>query len=338
MKICLLSRYFDIGANAGLGRIATEVSRRLEERGHDVVKVSSDDRNNWRYAWNCLHGLKKRIPTDCDVYHALSPMEALHIPKLRAVVTFNDLIPLTHPELAGAGMQVNRLGRAIGWGMFAYFTRRALACRRVIAISSQTASDISAMRMNTRLALPSIDVVRLGIRPDLEPQQKPDDIFRVGYIGQLDPRKRVDLLINAFRQTDINGECVIAGTGRQEAELRALAGDDPRIKFLGFIPDDELVQFYNSLDLFVFPTAIEGYGLPPVEAMACGVPVVIMSDAIMPDDVKRHCFQTESIRDLLEMWPVLEIKGMAVFEKFAQSHDWERTVDAYEQIYREVAS
>ena len=131
---------------------------------------------------------------------------------------------------------------------------------------------------------------------------------------------------------------MIAGTGRQEAELRALAGDDPRIKFLGFIPDDELVQFYNSLDLFVFPTAIEGYGLPPVEAMACGVPVVIMSDAIMPDDVKRHCFQTESIRDLLEMWPVLEIKGMAVFEKFAQSHDWERTVDAYEQIYREVAS
>ncbi|WP_225370026.1 glycosyltransferase [Methanobrevibacter arboriphilus] len=57
--------------------------------------------------------------------------------------------------------------------------------------------------------------------------------------------------------------------------------------FLGFISDEDMVDFYNSLDVFVFPTIMEGYGMPIVEAMACGKPVITLEDAYIPHDIKK---------------------------------------------------
>jgi len=334
MKICLVSRYFSF-RNAGLGRIAMEVSSRLEQRGHDVVKVEVGTDGLAKYAWQVLHGLRSRIPQDCDVYHALSPMEAFCLPKHKSVVTYNDLILLTHPKLAGAKVRRNGLTRRLDSSLFFFMAMTATRCRRLIAISDLAADDVADYLHVDRQ---SIGVVRLGIRPDLEPAPKADSsTFRIGYIGQLDPRKRVHLLIEAFAESEVDGELVIAGDGVLRDHLRALAGGDPRIRFLGEIPDDKLGAFYQSLDFFVFPTSVEGYGLPPVEAMACGVPVVVMQDAVIPMDVKRHCLQTEDLCGLMQVLSSLKVEGAGVCIPFAKSHDWETTVDAYEQVYREVA-
>ncbi|TKX83975.1 glycosyltransferase family 1 protein, partial [Halorubrum sp. SS5] len=94
----------------------------------------------------------------------------------------------------------------------------------------------------------------------------------------LGPRKGVDLAIESFAALDRpDVELLIAGTGRHEDRLRNLAselGVSNRVRFLGFVPDDELPALYASSDLFVLLSSYEGYGLVLLESMACGTPVV----------------------------------------------------------------
>ena len=115
-------------------------------------------------------------------------------------------------------------------------------------------------------------------------------------------RKRVDLLIKSFLEADIeNSQLLIGGNGAEKENLLKIANGDSRIKFLGFVGDDEMNDFYNSLDVFVFPTAEEGYGMPMVEAMACGKPVITLKDANIPTDVKEKTTVTtkEDLADVL---------------------------------------
>ncbi len=183
--------------------------------------------------------------------------------------------------------------------------------------------------------------MKLGIRPDLEPAEKPDNTFRIGYLGQLDRRKRVGLLVEAFHHSEIEGELVIAGTGPEEVRLKAIADGDDRIKFLGGIPDDDLPGFYNSLDMFVFPTFIEGYSLPTVEAMACKKPVFVLSDSIIPKEVKDRCFTISDLTSLfwdIDYWATVANSKLRLDSnyQFAKNHDWEKCVDTYEAIYRKI--
>jgi glycosyltransferase involved in cell wall biosynthesis len=61
------------------------------------------------------------------------------------------------------------------------------------------------------------------------------------------------------------------------------------ITFIDYVPETELPRYYNSADLFVFPSAYEGFGLPPLEAMACGVPVIASNAASLPEVVGGAC-------------------------------------------------
>ena len=121
-----------------------------------------------------------------------------------------------------------------------------------------------------------------------------------------------------------------------EDVLKKLAEGDSRIKFLGLIPDETLPDFYNSLDVFVFPTAIEGYGLPIVEAMACKKPVVVLDDAIIPWDVKRRCVIVDKLDYVLGNKEYLEriCKGVDIEGNYtwAKEHDWDEAITQYEKL------
>ena len=340
MKICLLSRYFDF-TNAGLGRIATEVADELERRGHTVARVAANADTLSGYAYKVLWGIRRQIPKGYDVYHALSPMEMLHTPWHRTVVSFNDLIPMTHPQLAGAGLQQSRWHRGIGTWFFASFSRYAvLKARRIVTISNHVANEMPKAGLPVRPQ--DITVVRLGINPALVPHERREHPFTVGYLGQLDHRKRVHLLLEAFIGSGREGVCRIAGTGPEAERLRALAEDvmpGQRVEFLGRLAEEELPLFYNSLDLLVFPTMIEGYGLPPVEAMACRVPTVLLTDAIVPFDVARRCDRTPDLIGYLEE-RVYERFGVRQLDNnmhWAHAHRWSDTVDTLLKVYEEIA-
>jgi glycosyltransferase involved in cell wall biosynthesis len=107
-------------------------------------------------------------------------------------------------------------------------------------------------------------------------------------VSRLDGPKRLDLLVRAFLLTDVALELRIAGTGPMEAELKALAADDPRIRFLGFVRDSDVAAQYQGALAVPFLPFDEDYGLITVEAMSAGKPVITTSDAGGVNEFVRH--------------------------------------------------
>ena len=357
MKICLLTRTFNL-KGGGIGRVSAEIRDGLMRRGHEVYCVSTSSEGLVSYFGYTVGGILFKMPRGMDIYHALTPMESIWIPKEKGVsiildlialthrdkyggrlgvATFHDIFPLTHPKLQGAGVGYSKVKTGIASWYFRFACECAVKCRYVVTVSEHVRDEVQRVfNMNSN----KVRVIRSGIRSDLEPKSK-DGKARVGYLAQLDRRKRVDLLIDAFKKSDLD-ELVIGGRGLDEELLQQQAKDDKRIKFLGFIPDDELVDFYNSLDVFVFPTAIEGYGLPIVEAMACKKPVVVLRDAIIPLDVKSRCFIADCLESILCHPRLIEVLHNVVNiednYKWAKSHNWDDSINQYVELYEQIAS
>lgn len=335
MKICLVSRYFNF-KNAGIGRVGIEICAELVRRGHTVFTVHTNGNSLYSYFLYTGFQIPFRLPK-ADVYHAITPMEAMWLPKDRSVVTYHDLFQITDPDKLGSGLGYSRWKNLVGRKYFTLAANMAKRCAKVAAVSEQTKHDLV-----DHLGIPEnkIHVIRSGISPGLRPYSKREEIKIVGYLGQLDRRKRVDVLINSFRRYSNNLQLLIAGTGVDADKLRALAKGDKRITFLGRIPDDDLPSFYNRIDVLVFPTWLEGYGLPIVEAMACNRPVVVLKDARMPDEVKNRCVIVEDLDILFGNHTYFENQcihndGQGNCE-WAKTHDWRTTVDKYEELYKEL--
>jgi glycosyltransferase involved in cell wall biosynthesis len=107
-------------------------------------------------------------------------------------------------------------------------------------------------------------------------------------VSRLDGPKRLDLLVRAFLLTDVALELRIAGAGPMEAELKALAADDPRIRFLGFVRDRDVAAQYQDALAVPFLPYDEDYGLITVEAMSAGKPVITTRDAGGVNEFVRH--------------------------------------------------
>ncbi len=114
-------------------------------------------------------------------------------------------------------------------------------------------------------------------------------------VGRLDPRKRVDVIISAFARVALahpRAVLLIGGKGGEEERLRALAGQlglADRVRFLGFIPEDELLDYYAACDVFVFPSWTTS-GITTYEALATGAKVVWTSEADEPVLRDPHVF------------------------------------------------
>jgi len=171
----------------------------------------------------------------------------------------------------------------------------------VIVVSHSTKKDVEAL-----LGVPSerIAVVHNGVGEEFRPapvadvesfrrrQQLPDRY--VLYLGTLEPRKNVPQLIEAFacwRQRGNSSEVklVLAGArGWYDEEIFALVervGLTEDVLFPGYVPTAELPWWYRAADLFVYPSRYEGFGLPLLEAMACGTPVIASDASSLPEVV-----------------------------------------------------
>jgi glycosyltransferase involved in cell wall biosynthesis len=177
----------------------------------------------------------------------------------------------------------------------AFSARRA---RRVIAISESTKRDVV-----TRLGVSpdQVDVVYCGVEKILRPlpvaevtrfrqERALPDRF-ILFLGTLEPRKNVQTLVRAYSQWrkaehDIPKLVVAGGKGWYydrifaEVESLDLAGD---VIFPGYVTQQELPLWYNAAQLFVYPSRFEGFGLPVLEAMACGTPVITTNVASLPE-------------------------------------------------------
>jgi glycosyltransferase involved in cell wall biosynthesis len=167
--------------------------------------------------------------------------------------------------------------------------------RRVITISESTKRDVHAI-----YGVPAgkIDVVKPGVDRRFRPLGAVEiDAFRqrtgvphrfLLHVGTLQPRKNLPLLLEAYEQLALADVklVLVGGMGWMYDEIFALVearGLEDRVLFTGYVPDADLPLWYNAAELMVLPSLHEGFGMPAVEAMACGTPVVAADSSSIPE-------------------------------------------------------
>lgn len=233
-----------------------------------------------------------RIPQDrifpgVDLFHATDHLLP-RLSRVRSVFTLHDLVfcfyPQTHKPL-------NR------WFLTLMMPRFLRAADAVIAVSECTKRD--AMQTYD-LDEAKIKVIYEGVNPRFR-RSSPDVISAVRRkyglparyilsVGTIEPRKNLTSLLEAYvalRNEISQLKLVIVGKRGWLYEgffrrLREL-GLENEVIFPGFVPDEDLPALYSATDLFVFPSLYEGFGLPVLEAMACGAPVVTSNTSSLPE-------------------------------------------------------
>jgi glycosyltransferase involved in cell wall biosynthesis len=275
-----------------------------------------------------------------------------HVVPLRhppTVVTIHDLGYLHEPESHPPGQRAH-LVASTRWGV--------RVARRVIAVSEATKRDL-VKRLG--VAEDRVRVVHHGVDPAFRPLS-PEAVtaVRTRYglppafvlaVGTIQPRKNVGALARAMRTVaaaDLPHYLVIAGkrgwlAERVEEEIAA-SGMGERVRWLGYVAAGDLPALYNAADAFCFPSRYEGFGMPALEAMACGVPTLLANRAALPevagdaallgnpDDAEG--FGAELVRLLTD--EELRRRLAAVGRMRAARFDWDRSTAETLAVLREV--
>jgi glycosyltransferase involved in cell wall biosynthesis len=179
---------------------------------------------------------------------------------VRATV-FHDLVPLHHPEWCTPRTVVMHTRKAHA---------AVASCDVVFANSSYTAADlVETLRFDASRIVVAYPGLGPGLTPD-GPRADLGDQVILG-LGTIEPRKNIARLVEAWQL--LGGEVGLALAGGDGwGDRPDLA--DPSIRRLGFVPEADVGSLYRGSAVFVYPSLYEGFGIPVIEAMACGVPVV----------------------------------------------------------------
>lgn len=202
----------------------------------------------------------------------------------KLIVTIHDMFHLAMPEYIQ--------GRHKHFYAKFMFEKVAHKADRVLCISDFTRNELLRY---VKIEKEKLRVIHLGInkslfKKDTRIEDKQNQKPYLLYVGNVKPHKNLQTLIKAFEMIKdcIPHDLVIVGKKEgfitDDKEVIQLAGKlDNRVRFTGFIDERELVQHYSSADVFIFPSLYEGFGLPPLEAMACECPVIASNAASLPE-------------------------------------------------------
>jgi glycosyltransferase involved in cell wall biosynthesis len=270
-------------------------------------------------------------------------------------VTVHDLAFLQHPESAVPSLA-------------AYLNKvvpESVASADVVAANSHTTKQ--ALIEHYKTPPEKITVIPCGIAPYfkritdhvlLEATRHKFGLIHpiVLSVGTLEPRKNHLGLIKAFYEVQQNKEnsaqLAIAGgkgwlyeeTLRTVKELKL----EDRVRFLGRVSDLELITLYSLADVFAFPSFFEGFGIPPLEAMACGAPVITSNTSSLPEVTGNAAIQVDpydihalanAISQLLEdekMRGDLRQKGYLQAQKYTWSNAAHKMLSVYQKLYNGV--
>jgi glycosyltransferase involved in cell wall biosynthesis len=266
----------------------------------------------------------------------LDRVDVLHCPTHRApvsspvplVVTFHDLAVIRHPETFNAWTRTySRLA----------LPRVAKAARRLIVVSEFTRRELLE-----QLDVPEekVRVIPNGVGKPFQPQGEAAGGEYVLAVSTLEPRKNLPRLLDAFRRARLNGlRLLVAGAPGWGGV--SVGGNG--VHWLGEVGDEELARLYRGARCVAYVSLYEGFGLPVLEAMACGAPVVVgrndaaeeiaedaavLVDPLDPDAI------AAGLAEAIERRDELRARGL----ERAAAFSWEDAARATVAVYREAAA
>jgi glycosyltransferase involved in cell wall biosynthesis len=276
------------GAGNALGWLLERL--RVDAPQHEYV-VLRPPTAGWRLRrqlwWEQVELPRQAARLGADVLHVPGGTSTPVVRGRRTVVTLHDLAVSAHPEWMPRGPGRWYWGRCVG------YTASFADC--VLVPSEATRRDVVG---RARIAPDRVRVTPWGVPPDVADGAAPGAAAAarrryelpdryVLYVGTIDRRKDYATLLRALPALDARVPLVVAGgiiAGRTDfdAMIDAL-GLRRRLRVLGYVPRADLPGLYAAAGAFVYPTFYEGFGLPVLEAMACGVPVVTYNVASLPE-------------------------------------------------------
>jgi len=172
------------------------------------------------------------------------------------------------------------------------------------------------------------------------------------YLGGLDVRKNLGVVLQALRELPQEVTLVVAGRLQERSSpvfpawptLAQELGVGQRVRFLGTVPEAEKRLFYQAATVFVFPSRYEGFGLDPLEAMACGTPVVCSNATSLPevvgeggvlvdpDDPRAWAEAVGKLWDSAQLRAEYRDRGLAQVQRFSWRRTAEQTLAVYERL------
>lgn len=166
------------------------------------------------------------------------------------------------------------------------------------------------------------------------------------FVGSIEPRKNLKTLIKAYNLLDKNLQdkfdlVIVGAKGWENSEIHDLIKQNSNIKFLGYIDDESLATLYSAATVFVYPSVYEGFGIPPLEAMACGCPVILSDIEVFREiyDSKAIFFDTLSEFDLkLKLTDLLNDKNEQIMLaecglEFCKQFTWTKSAKAHSDLF-----
>ncbi|PKN17325.1 MAG: hypothetical protein CVU71_16210 [Deltaproteobacteria bacterium HGW-Deltaproteobacteria-6] len=307
--------------------------------------------------------LPMQVKKDCvDILHCSGNTAPVLLNKrTKLISTIHDVMYLKDStEMAESPSLYQRAGRVY---RKAIVTRSAKRLAMAITVSKYSKNDIrkhitGLRNEDIRITYEAADACFRTVSK-AEAAQKIKNRFKMtgDYImtlGAVDPRKNTELVIREFinlkKELSIKEKLLIAGVPDwRQTRLFRIARDSnysDDIAFLDFVSMEELVLLYNAAKVFLYPSLYEGFGIPPLEAMACGVPVITSNTTSIPEVVgdaallidptdgqALRCTLVKLLGDKA-LREELADRGVRQAHKFSWRKMAEETLKTYEEVYR----
>lgn len=267
------------------------------------------------------------------------------------VISLHDIIHETHPQFYPPRL------RFFMHHLYPLSARRAA---KVLTISQFSKSQIAKVY---RIPEERIVVTYVGVSSEFHPVENREAIDRVCekygvndryilFVGRIEPRKNIGTLIDAYHRlkSDYNVAQKLVIVGMKDPlfadfyNCMLAKADNESVIFTGGVAQEDLPHLYNGADLFVYPSFAEGFGLPVIEAMACGTPVITSDTASLPEVVGNAGVMvppqdldklTEAMYNVLsdpKMRDRMNHEGL----KRARLFSWRHTAESVQQAYMEL--
>lgn len=351
MKVAYVT---NASAQSGVGKPAREIARRLTGKpGVSLQQFFLEAQKPWPKPLEWLR-LSRRLPkAGFDLWHFTNQTLSF-MNRQPAVVTVFDIIEILEPQRMFGKTAARFLYRGLPYAAHiicvSQYSKQSLQSIYEIPDNKITVIPLAA---SEHFSVDSSAKQSVGYSEFLHRFDLNADSPIVLYIGSDHPRKNLPTLAKAFAEVKKQiPEAVLlkvgdAGVPEGRVEFLKILdelGIQTSVKFYGKANDEELRLLYNIADVFVFPSTFEGFGIPPLEAMACGCPVVVSNATSLPEvvgdaallhdphDVDGFAASIKHVLTNKNLAQDLRQRGLSQATKFSWENSAQKTLEVYKKV------